>query len=90
MKSKRKKIILGVLMIVIGLPIALILTVVAWVCISDKTNGTIVSSGQTRRYLLYVPKTYDPSKSTPLVISLHPAVVAGSRNEHQPVERFGQ
>lgn len=74
MKSKKKKIILGVLMIVIGLPMALTLTVVAWVSISDKTNGTIVSSGQTRRYLLYVPKTYDPSKSTPLVISLHPAM----------------
>src|SRR4029077_6381141 len=73
MKSKRKKIILGVLAIIIGLPVALILTVVAWISISDKTNGTIVSSGQKRRYLLYVPKTYDPSKATPLVISLHPA-----------------
>lgn len=71
MKSKRKKIILGVLVIVIGLPVASILT--AWVCssIMDKTNGTIVSSGVTRRYLLYVPKTYDRSKPTPLVISLH-------------------
>jgi polyhydroxybutyrate depolymerase len=73
MKSKRKKIILGVLAIIIGLPVALILTVVAWISISDKTNGTIVSSGQKRRYLLYVPKRYDPSKATPLLISLHPA-----------------
>jgi hypothetical protein len=56
-------------MIVTGLPMALILTVVAWVCIRDKTNGTIVSSGQTRRYLLYVPKTSDPSKSTPSILS---------------------
>ena len=39
----------------------------------NETNGTIVSSGQTRQYLLYVPKTYDRSKATPLVISLHPA-----------------
>jgi len=39
----------------------------------NETNGTIVSSGSTRQYLLYVPKTYDRSKATPLVISLHPA-----------------
>jgi polyhydroxybutyrate depolymerase len=37
----------------------------------NETNGTISSSGQTRRYLLYVPKTYDRSEPTPLVISLH-------------------
>ena len=71
MKSKRKRIILGVLTIVIGLPVALILTAFACFSIMDKTNGTIVSSGVTRRYLLYVPKTYDRSKATPLVISLH-------------------
>jgi polyhydroxybutyrate depolymerase len=39
----------------------------------NETNGTIVTSGETRQYLLYVPKTYDRSKATPLVISLHPA-----------------
>ena len=37
----------------------------------NRTNGTIQSSGQERKYLLYVPKSYDPSKPTPLVISLH-------------------
>jgi polyhydroxybutyrate depolymerase len=39
----------------------------------NETNGTIVSSGSTRQYLLYVPKNYDRSKATPLIISLHPA-----------------
>jgi polyhydroxybutyrate depolymerase len=39
----------------------------------NETNGTLVSSGETRQYLLYVPKTYDRSKPTPLIISLHPA-----------------
>ena len=39
----------------------------------NETNGKIVSSGETRQYLLYVPKSYDRSKATPLVISLHPA-----------------
>lgn len=59
MKSKLRKIILAVLVIVIGLPVAIILA--AWVCfyVMDRTNGTIVSSGVTRRYLLYVPKADD-------------------------------
>lgn len=33
--------------------------------------GALVSSGQTRHYLLYVPKSYNPAKPTPLVITLH-------------------
>jgi len=41
----------------------------------DNTNGTIVSSGETRRYLLYVPKSYDRSRPTPLVISMHGAAL---------------
>lgn len=71
MSRRSRKIIVGVLVIVIGLPVAFILT--AWACFSimDKTNGTIVSSGVRRRYLLYVPKTYDRTKPTPLVISMH-------------------
>ena len=75
MKSKTKKIIVAVLAIVIGLPVALILTAVAWFSIKDITNGTIVSSGKTRKYLLYVPKTYDRSRATPLVISMHAAAM---------------
>jgi polyhydroxybutyrate depolymerase len=78
MKRRNKKIILWVLGILIGLPLAFIGTVLAWGFISDKTNGAIVSSGITRRYLLYVPKTYDRSKPTPLVISIHPAATWGA------------
>jgi polyhydroxybutyrate depolymerase len=37
----------------------------------NPTNGSLVSSGETRRYLLYVPESYDPSVPTPLVITLH-------------------
>ena len=71
MNSKRKKIIVSVLVIFISLPVAFILTAFACFSIMDKTNGTIISSGVTRRYLLYVPKTYDRSGPTPLVISMH-------------------
>ena len=37
----------------------------------NKTNGEIESSGVTRKYLLYVPESYDPEKATPLIISIH-------------------
>lgn len=73
MKSKTRRVVFGGLLFVIGLPVLFILSVLAWGSLSDQTNGTIVSSGITRRYLLYVPKTYDRSKPAPLVISLHPA-----------------
>lgn len=71
--KRNKKIAAAVILAFVGLPMALGLTVWAWSYLSDQTNGTLISSGNTRRYLLYVPKTYQPSKPTPLVISLHPA-----------------
>lgn len=37
----------------------------------NRTNGTLVSSGEKRTYLLYVPAGYDSSKPTPLVINIH-------------------
>lgn len=37
----------------------------------NQTNGALLSSAETRRYLLYVPASYNPDLPTPLVISLH-------------------
>jgi polyhydroxybutyrate depolymerase len=73
LKKRQKKLIAGVVAVFIGLPLVLILALLAWGSLSDKTNGEIISSGITRRYLLYVPKSYDRSKASPLVISFHPA-----------------
>ncbi len=39
--------------------------------VRNRNNGSIVSSGEKRQYLLYVPKSYDATRPTPLVISLH-------------------
>ena len=39
----------------------------------NRNNGAIVSSGEKREYLLYVPRSYDPTRKAPLVISLHGA-----------------
>jgi polyhydroxybutyrate depolymerase len=36
-----------------------------------RTNGEVLTGGKKRSYLLYVPKTYQPGRPTPLVISLH-------------------
>src|SRR5258708_14902535 len=77
-KKKWKKIVLRTLMVLIGLPVVLVLTAFACCYYMDKTNGMIVSSGLERRYVLYVPKSYDRSKPTPLVISIHPAATWGA------------
>lgn len=38
----------------------------------DRTNGTLMTTaGEKRSFLLYVPESYDPSRQTPLVITLH-------------------
>jgi len=39
--------------------------------IQNRTNGKVSSGGKIRRYLLYVPDSYDPDSPSPLVISLH-------------------
>jgi hypothetical protein len=46
---KIKKIVIGGVLLVIGLPEALIAVAVAWFRMEGKTNGAIVTSGQTRR-----------------------------------------
>lgn len=66
---------MGAALVVIGLPVLLILIAAAFIGALNRTNGTIVSSGQSREYLLYVPKSYDPGQPTPLVISMHGAAV---------------
>ena len=53
--------------------LALVLLLAAWAAyrLADRTNGSLESGGESRRYLLYVPESYDPSAPAPLVISLH-------------------
>jgi polyhydroxybutyrate depolymerase len=41
--------------------------------VRSRTNGTVISSGVERKYLLYVPRSYDRAKPAPLVISMHGA-----------------
>jgi polyhydroxybutyrate depolymerase len=57
--------------VTVGLVAAGALAASVLLFVYGETNGTLVSSGETRHYLLYVPKSYNPATSTPLVISLH-------------------
>lgn len=75
------KIVGFALLVAAGLPVVLVLTAggVFYAMMSsyapNRTSGTIISSGQPRSYLLYVPASYDASRPTPLVISLHGAAL---------------
>ena len=76
---KIRKIVIRALLVLIGLPVVLVLVALVSFYVSfyalHRADGTIVSSGQEREYLLHVPRNYDPTKPTPLVISLHAAAM---------------
>lgn len=73
-----RKIVLRVGLILVAVPIVLVLLLVGffysvfyfpnW---TSATTNTIISSGEKREYLLYVPKSYDRAKPAPLVITFH-------------------
>ena len=73
------KILIGAVLVIIGLSVALVLIAAgsfyAHFYALNRANGIIVSSGQTREYLRYLPRSYDPTKPTPLVISMHGAML---------------
>lgn len=69
----RRTMVIGAVLILFGLPAALALIDAATFFVRNRNNGSIVSSGQKREYLLYVPRSYDRAKPTALVISMHGA-----------------
>ncbi|HEX4568673.1 MAG TPA: PHB depolymerase family esterase [Vicinamibacterales bacterium] len=69
----RRTFVIGAVLCCIGLPPLLVLIDAASFYSANRTNGTIVSSGEKREYILYVPRSYDRAKPTPLVISMHGA-----------------
>ena len=69
MKSRRR--VIGAVLILISLPLLLALVEAVSFHVRNRNNGSIVSSGEKREYLLYVPKSYDATRPAPLVISMH-------------------
>ncbi len=83
-----RKLVIGAVLVIIGLPLVLVLIVVVSVHVLDRTNGAITSSGRERTYLLYVPPSYDRARPTPLVISMHGA--AGWPAQQMNVSRWNR
>ncbi len=75
---KSRKIVIGAVLAFISLPLVLALIEAVSFYASNRANGSFVSSGQEREYLLYVPKSYDRSRPTALVISMHGAAMWGA------------
>jgi polyhydroxybutyrate depolymerase len=69
--SRRK--VIGAVVILISLPMVLAAVEALSFYVHNRPNGSIVSSGKTRKYQLYVPRTYNAARPTPLVISMHGA-----------------
>jgi len=63
------------MLFLVALPVVLVAMDAMSFHIRNRSNGSIVSSGQEREYLLYVPDSYDSTRPTPLVISMHGAAM---------------
>ena len=63
------------MLILLNLPVALAVAEAVSFYVLNRSTGSFRSSGQKREYLLFVPRSYDRAKPTPLVISLHGAGV---------------
>ena len=68
---ERRRKVVGAVLLLFCLPAVLALVEEVSFRVRSRTNGSIVSSGEPREYLLYVPGSYDSATPTPLVISLH-------------------
>jgi polyhydroxybutyrate depolymerase len=73
-----RRVVLGAALALIGLPVVIVPIEAVSFYAANRDNGSFVSSGEKRDYLLYVPRSYDRSKPTPLVISMHGAGLWGA------------
>jgi polyhydroxybutyrate depolymerase len=66
-----RKAVIGTVLVLIGVPAVLVPVEAARYYLRNRSNGSIVSSGEKREYVLHVPHSYDRTTPTPLVISMH-------------------
>src|SRR6266550_449896 len=69
---------IGAVLALLSLPVLLVLVEAVSFRVVNRPNGSFMSSGRTREYVIYVPGSYDRAKPTPLVISLHGAGLWGA------------
>jgi polyhydroxybutyrate depolymerase len=62
---------LRAVLVLLAVPVAVAVVACVAFYVRNRDNGGFVSSGEKRTYRLYVPKSYDPARLTPLVISMH-------------------
>src|SRR5438105_8467036 len=74
-KGKRA---IGAGLALLSLPVLLVLVEAVSFRVANRPNGSFLSSGRKCEYVLYVPRSYDRAKPTPLVISLHGAGLWGA------------
>lgn len=91
---KTARFILYALAGIFGLAVLIVLIGALAFAIVNRTNGKIVSSGETRRYLLHVPQNIDLSQPVPLVVTIHgfaqwPANQANVSQWNQIADREG-
>ena len=75
---KDRRLVLGAALALIGLPVVVVPIEAVSFYLANRDNGSFVSSGVKREYLLHVPGSYDRSRPTPLIISLHGAGLWGA------------
>ena len=78
---KDRRVVLGAALALVGIPVAMVPIEAVSFYAANRDNGSFVSSREKREYLLYVPKSYDPTRPTPLVISMHGAGLWGAAQE---------
>jgi len=72
-RARDRKVVLGAVLGLLGLPVALAVAEAVSFHARNRSDGSLVSSGERREYILHVPERYDPALPTPLVISMHGA-----------------
>jgi polyhydroxybutyrate depolymerase len=75
---KDRRVVLGAALAFVSLPVFMVPIEALSFYSANRDNGTFVSSGEKREYVLYVPRSYDRSRPTPLVISMHGAGLWGA------------
>ena len=66
-----RRLLIVFILLVVGLSVLALAVVAGTYLVLNDTNGEINSSGMLRKYLVYVPESYDPARPAPLVISIH-------------------
>src|SRR5437764_9099231 len=64
---------IGAVLALLSLPVLLVLVEAVSFRVANRPNGSFMSSGRKREYVLSVPRSYDRAKPTPVAISLYAA-----------------